>query len=242
LTGDFRCLILAAMRSLLLLSLIVAPLARADEPPPPAAAPPAPAALAAPPPAAAPSAPALAAPPPAAPTDELPPLKIAGYEALAGFGAAAVTTPAMMEIQAAIGRSTPNLVAALLPGLLLTWLVPPAAVTLVEWLLGRRLTPGRAHVHPVIWAGVGLQLVAIVVGSLAGVWTGDATSFTLFTLADALALPAAVTAVMRWRPGKPKRAPAAHARADERPFLARERESAPRTLSAPAFPILAVSF
>lgn len=214
------------MRPLLVL-LLLAPLARADAPPP------APASL-----------PPLALTPPPPQIDELPPWRIAGYEALAGFGAAAVTTPAMMEIQAAIGHSTPNLVAALLPGLLLTWLVPPTAVTIVEWLVGRRLTPGRAHLHPAIWAGVALQLVAIVVGSLSGVWTGDSTSFTLFTFADALALPAAVTAVMRYRPGRPKRAqPPPSARA-ERPFL--ERDAKAEALRAPPggpiLPIWSVSF
>jgi hypothetical protein len=88
-----------------------------------------------------------------------------------------------------------------------------------------------------------VQLVAIVLGSVGGVWTSDATSFTLFTLADALALPAAVTAVMRYRPGRKRPVAAAAKRQarDERPFAERDRAELLARPSA-VTPIWAVSF
>jgi len=120
----------------------------------------------------------------------------ATLQGLAGVGAAVVTIPSMMAAGAAIGRSSNDLSAALVPSLLLQIIVPPVAVTLSEWAVGRYAFKNGSRIHPAIWLATGVNLLAIIFGSLGGVWTDDPTSFSLFVVIESLALPAATSALM----------------------------------------------
>lgn len=124
------------------------------------------------------------------------PVQEGALQAAAGVGAAVLTIPAMMAAGTAIGRSSSDLSAALVPGILLQAIVPPVAVTLAEWAVGRFALKNGSRFHPTIWLALGVNLVAIVLGSVAGVSTHDATAYSLFTIAQSLVLPAATTALM----------------------------------------------
>jgi uncharacterized membrane protein YfcA len=118
------------------------------------------------------------------------------FEYLAGVGASAITVPAMMAVGTAIGRSTNDLATALIPSLILQLAVPPVAVTLSEWSVGRFGLKDGSRFHPAIWVALSVNLIFVVVGSAAGVWTGDASSYAAFTVAESVLMPMAVTAVM----------------------------------------------
>jgi hypothetical protein len=124
------------------------------------------------------------------------PLRVAGVEAMAGVGAAALTVPSTLALGSYIGSHTSSVTAALVPSLLLLAIVPPAAVTAAEWAAGRYVARSRPRPHPALWAAFGVNLVAIVVGSLAGVSTRDPVGFELFSLVDSLAMPLATTLVL----------------------------------------------
>src|SRR6478672_7158352 len=107
----------------------------------------------------------------AASADELPAPSLTPWQARAaeyatGVGVAAVTVPLSMELGALIGRSSPDLIAALVPSLLAVLLVPPAAVAGAEWSVGHDLLHRRVRFHPAIWAGVAVQAVAVLLGAV----------------------------------------------------------------------------
>ena len=133
---------------------------------------------------------------PEAPVEEGSPWRVTGYQYLAGVGATAITVPMTFLLAQEIGASTPDLIGAAVPSLLLMLALPPLAAALAEWAVGRALAPGTRRFHPAVWAGVGLHAIGILAGALAGVWTGNATSFSLFTVAEALVVPAVVALVM----------------------------------------------
>jgi uncharacterized membrane protein YfcA len=118
------------------------------------------------------------------------------FEYLAGVGAAALTVPSMIAAGGAIGRSTNDLGAALAPSLLLQIAVPPVAVTLAMWAVGRFGLRDGSRFHPAIWAAIGVNLVAVIVGAAIGVAAGDEISVLAYTMTDALLMPAATAAVM----------------------------------------------
>jgi hypothetical protein len=127
------------------------------------------------------------------------PWQSAGVEYAAGVVVAAVSVPLMMELGSMIGRSTPDLVAALVPSLLLVIFVPPVAVAGAEWSVGSGLLHRRTKFNPAVWAGVGVSALAVLFGALGGVWTDNKLAFGLFTAAESLALPAAITLTMKYR-------------------------------------------
>jgi len=83
--------------------------------------------------------------------------------------------------------------------MLLLLFVPPAAVAGAEWSVGSGILHRRTKFHPAVWAGVGVSALAVLFGALGGVWTDNKLSFGLFTAAEALVLPAAVTLTMKYR-------------------------------------------
>ena len=115
----------------------------------------------------------------------------------AGVGVSTLTVPSHLLLGQALGSLPTNWVAAVLPGALLFLFVPPAAVALVEWLIGREVAPGQRF-HPAFWSGVAVQVAGLLIGALTGVWSGDPTSLGVFTLVDSLVMPAVVTLTMTY--------------------------------------------
>jgi hypothetical protein len=125
----------------------------------------------------------------------LPPPWPAQY--LIGAGATVVAVPAGLLLGSLLGTLSNNLVLAALPGLVLFAVLPPLAVTLAEWLVGNHWAPGTAAFQPALWVAVGVHLAAMVVAIGLGVSSQSLTAVCLFTLAEALLLPGAVTLTMR---------------------------------------------
>jgi hypothetical protein len=134
----------------------------------------------------------------------LPPWHAAAAEYAAGVGMAAVTVPITMELGTMIGKSSSDLTTALVPALVLTLLVPPAAVAGAEWTVARMCGRKGARFHPAVWAGLGVSVLGVLFGALGGVWTENKLSFSLFVVAESLAMPAAITATMKYTERAPK--------------------------------------
>lgn len=144
--------------------------------------------------------------------EPLPPWHAAAAEYAAGVGVAAVTVPLTMELGTMIGKSSSDLTTALVPALLVTMLVPPAAVAGAEWSVARLCGRKGARFHPAVWAGLGVSVLGVLFGALGGVWTENKLSFSLFVVAESLAMPAAVTLTMKYTERAPKPAPVAELR------------------------------
>lgn len=115
------------------------------------------------------------------------------YELLAGVGAALLLTPASLALGSWLGSLSSDLVMAALPALLTVALVPPLGVTLVEWLVGERTQSGGIRIQPAVWIAGAAQVLLMVGAIAAGLSTGELLEASLFTLVDALILPATVT-------------------------------------------------
>lgn len=134
----------------------------------------------------------------------LTPWQAAGAEYAAGVAVAAVAVPLSMEVGTMIGKSSSDLTTALVPALLITLLVPPVAVAGAEWSVARLCGRRGARFHPAVWAGLGVSVLGVLFGALGGVWTENKLSFSLFVAAESLALPAAVTATMKYTEREPR--------------------------------------
>ena len=130
-------------------------------------------------------------------------LQQVSFEYLAGVGAAAITIPSMLAAGQAIGHSTSDLATALVPALLLQLIVPPVAVTLSEWAVGRFGLKDGSRFHPAIWVAVAVNLLGMVIGAASGVYSGEALGNSLYTISNAVIMPLAVTAVMYKKRKKP---------------------------------------
>jgi uncharacterized membrane protein YfcA len=135
-------------------------------------------------------------------------LQEVSFEYLAGVGAAALTIPSMLAAGEAIGKSSPDLATALVPAILLQLIVPPVAVTLAEWAVGRYGLKDGSRFHPAIWVAVAVNLVGIVIGAAGGVYSGDALGNSLYTITNSLVMPLAVTGVMYAKRKRPPPPPA----------------------------------
>ncbi len=134
--------------------------------------------------------------------------EIAGIEASAGFGAAVLTIPAMLKAGEAIGKTSPNFIAAALPGLLLLAIIPPVAVTASEWGVGRGMRGrGVVRFHPAVWAAFGVNLIAIVAGAATGVSASDYQSVAMFTILDGMAMSLTTMLVLHYTQRRPPLAP-----------------------------------
>jgi hypothetical protein len=143
----------------------------------------------------------------------------------AGVGASLVAVPASMALSTALAAGSSNIVLAALPALLVFAALPPLAVAAAEWYVAR---DKGARFGPAAWLAAGAQVLAIVGGVMAGVWTGSLASAGLFTLAEAIVLPAVVTGAMHAFPGPVP--PPAHAQP-----LARAAEPLPATVALAGF-------
>lgn len=121
--------------------------------------------------------------------------KLVAVQFGAGAAAAAISVPLTLWGASAVGTLSNNLFGAALPSLLMLWVLPPLAVTLAEVLVGNAFG-ADAKLFPALWAALGTQLVAIVGGVLLGLYAGNPTHVALFTLGEAILLPAATTLVL----------------------------------------------
>lgn len=132
------------------------------------------------------------------------PMKWMAMEFAVGAGAAVVSVPVALLAGAGLGSLSSNLVLAAAPALLLFLALPPLAVAGLEAWLGNRLSPGRGLFRPAIW--VALAVHALVMGAAIGLGASafNLGDVVLLTLAEAVALPAAVTLTMHLsRPSTP---------------------------------------
>lgn len=131
-------------------------------------------------------------------------MKWMALEFAVGAGAAVVAVPVALLAGAGVGSLSSNLVLAAAPALLLFLALPPLAVAGLEAWLGNRLSPGRGLFRPAVWVALAVHALAlggaIALGASAYNWRDVA----LLTLAEAVALPAAVTLTMHLsRPSTP---------------------------------------
>jgi hypothetical protein len=133
--------------------------------------------------------------PPAARVDN--PVKWMALELAAGAGAAVVSVPAALALSAWVGSLSSNLVLAAAPALLLVVALPPLAVAGAEWFVGNLLQPGSVRFQPAVWVALGVHVLAVTGAVLLGATVHDLGNAALFTLAEVVLLPVAVTATMR---------------------------------------------
>jgi hypothetical protein len=119
------------------------------------------------------------------------------WELAAGAGAAVVAVPATLALSAWVGSLSSDLLLSAGPALVLLVALPPLAVVGVERWVGEALVPGSARLQPAVWAALGVHVLAVVGAVLLGTSVRDLGDAALFTLVEALVLPAAVTLTMR---------------------------------------------
>ena len=110
----------------------------------------------------------------------------------AGFGAAVVSVPLALLLASALGSVPSDIILAAVPSLLLFLAIPPLAVVTAEWFVGRS-NPDLSHPRPAIWWALGTHVLVTTVAALLGMWSRNYTRAAIFTLAEAIALPAVTT-------------------------------------------------
>ncbi|WNG41229.1 hypothetical protein F0U61_51710 [Archangium violaceum] len=125
------------------------------------------------------------------------PMRWMALELATGAGAAVVAVPATLALSAWVGSLSSNLVMAAAPAMVLLLALPPLAVAGAQWLVGNRLHPGSARFQPAVWVALGAHMLAVTGAVLLGATVDDLGDAALFTLVEALVLPAAVTLTMR---------------------------------------------
>jgi len=125
------------------------------------------------------------------------PLRWMALELATGAGAALVAVPATLALSAWVGSLSSNLVGAGAPALVLLLALPPLAVTGAQWLVGNLLQPGSVRFQPAVWVALGVHVLAVAGAVFLGATVDRFADAALFTLVDALVLPAAVTLTLR---------------------------------------------
>ncbi len=138
------------------------------------------------------------------------PVRWMALELATGAGAAVVAVPATLALSAWVGSLSSNLVLAGAPALVLLLMLPPLAVTGVQWLVGNLLQPGSVTFQPAVWVGLGVHVLAVVGAIALGATVDRLGDAALFTLVEALVLPTAVALTLRaTSPVAPSSAPRA---------------------------------
>jgi hypothetical protein len=130
-----------------------------------------------------------------------------------GVAASVATTiiavPTSVGLANAMTQLSPDLLGGGIPALLWLGLAPPFAAHGLAALAMNLHEPGHYNLWPTIFATMGAHWGALAVGAVSGVWLENITSMTLFTVVEAVLLPAvAVTASWATR-RPPQRASAA---------------------------------
>lgn len=121
------------------------------------------------------------------------PLRWMALELATGAGAALVAVPATLALSAWVGSLSSDLVGAGAPALVLLLALPPLAVTGAQWLVGNLLQPGSVRFQPAVWVALGVHVLVVAGAVLLGATVDRFADAALFTLVEALVLPAAVT-------------------------------------------------
>jgi hypothetical protein len=108
-----------------------------------------------------------------------------------------VVVPATLALSAWVGSLSSNAALAAAPAMLLLVVLPPLAVTGAQWLLGELLQRGSVRFQPAVWVALGVHVLAVVGAVLLGATVSDWRDAALFTLAEMVLLPTAVTLTMR---------------------------------------------
>lgn len=121
----------------------------------------------------------------------------AAIEFGAGAAAALVSVPLTLLAGAWVGSLSANLLLAALPGVLLLAAIPPLAVTAAVSLASSWWGGRAGRFSPAIWTTLAAHVLMVAGGVLLGVSAHDVGSAALFTLAEALVLPAVAVGTMR---------------------------------------------
>ncbi|MBS1149139.1 MAG: hypothetical protein H6Q89_837 [Myxococcaceae bacterium] len=114
-----------------------------------------------------------------------------------GAFAALIATPLALAVGAEIGKGPKDLYAALVPSLLTTLLIPPLAVVLTEWMVAERTGKGRFRLVPTLLVAILGQAAIMGAGVLLGVNATTGAGVAVITLASAVVLPTATTAMLK---------------------------------------------
>jgi len=124
-------------------------------------------------------------------------LQLSVTELTAGVTAAAIAVPATLALAGWLGSVSSNLVLAALPALLVTALLPPAAVVAAEWGMAQWLAPDRETPWWALGAVALTQVGLVTCGVLAGVSVRQLPAAVVFGAIEVAVLPAMATAILR---------------------------------------------
>lgn len=136
----------------------------------------------------------------------------------ASVAATIIAVPTSVGLANAMTQLSPDLLGGGVPALLWLGLAPPFAAHGLAALAMNLHEPGRYNLWPTIFATMGVHWGALAVGAVSGVWLENATSMTLFTVAEAVLLPA-VAVTLSWATRRaPRRTLGARATARRAPM------------------------
>jgi hypothetical protein len=112
------------------------------------------------------------------------------------LAAAAVSVPASFALGGWTSTLSGNLVLSALPALLIGTLVPPLFVSVVAWLTGNSVDPGRFSLWPSLLATTAVSIGAMVASGFLGMNANEPGRVAVFTAVEAALLPTAALATM----------------------------------------------
>ena len=119
------------------------------------------------------------------------------FQVSTGVLATALATPASIYLGLWLSSLTGSDLGGL-PALLLAVAGPPVAATLASWFAGNWGGPERFRWSPAIWVTTGVSLVAFVAAGFLGFNANEPGQVALFTVADAVLLPATAVGMLQW--------------------------------------------
>lgn len=112
----------------------------------------------------------------------------------AGAATAVVTVPGSLLLGMALSGLSNNLYVSLVPALFSWVLIPPIAITLVEYFYGRSMVARSTRLLPGMLIGIAVNLVIVVLSALViGVDAGNLLHVVALTGFSAAVLPAVIT-------------------------------------------------
>jgi hypothetical protein len=114
-------------------------------------------------------------------------------QAGAGAGAALISVPASLYLGAWLGNLSNNLYLSLISSMLVMAVVPSVAVAALVTLVGNWSEPGRYRFWPTLGLTAVANILSMVVGTALGLSVGVFGRVALYTLIEAVVLPAAAT-------------------------------------------------
>lgn len=115
----------------------------------------------------------------------------------AGAATAVIAVPAGLLMGMSLGGISNNLYVAALPAVFSWILIPPIAITLVEWVYGRSMLPDSTRLFPGMLLGIAVNVAIVVASILLGANARNFLHMLAITGVSAAAIPAAVTAFIK---------------------------------------------